>query len=206
MRERLGYWAEGGGAGIFPQGAWRNAARPDARPEPGASRQIAVAVNRTGSTAAITVASRLLDGRVLVQVVDCRPEAGWAWVIPRLVQMRQQRSTGIDVVLGGRSAGALIDDCAAVGIETRHMSATEMMQACSQLVNRVDELVHIDQVELNSALAGATQRISGEAWYWGQAGSADITPLVGVTAARWGLCRADFDDGNYDIEGEFPDI
>lgn len=65
-----------------------------------------------------------------------------------------------------------------------------MAQATGQFYDAVvsQQLVHIGQAPLSVALAGARKRDLGEAWAWARRGvGVDISPLVGVTLARWGL-------------------
>lgn len=50
-------------------------------------------------------------------------------------------------------------------------------------------LRHLDDPALNTALAAARKRAlgAGGAWAWHRKDSTDITPLVAVTLALWGL-------------------
>lgn len=43
---------------------------------------------------------------------------------------------------------------------------------------------------MTDAVTSATKRRVGEAWAWARRGNADISPLIAVTLARWGLITA----------------
>jgi len=67
------------------------------------------------------------------------------------------------------------------------MTATETAQACGQLVDaiRQESERHIDQVQLNTSVAGARTRKLGGALAWEQQIGAVDSPLPAVTGARW---------------------
>ncbi|MGW0821825.1 terminase [Streptomyces sp. NPDC002845] len=70
------------------------------------------------------------------------------------------------------------------------MRTRDVVQATGQFYDAVvaGRIVHLNQAPLATALAGAKKRDLGEAWAWARRGvGVDITPLVGVTEARWGL-------------------
>ncbi len=80
--------------------------------------------------------------------------------------------------------------------------ARQYAQACGQFYDAVAarELVHLDQAPLASALAGARKRDLGEAWAWARRGvSVDISPLVTVTLAKWGL-GVEIDEPEEEVE------
>jgi hypothetical protein len=75
-------------------------------------------------------------------------------------------------------------------VEVERLNASEYAQACGALVDLVgdDRLRHLDQPELNAAVKGAAKRPLGDAWAWSRKSSnVDISPLVAVTLALWGL-------------------
>ena len=66
------------------------------------------------------------------------------------------------------------------------LSAQEHAQACSRLVDTINEgnLRHIGQAELSGAIRAAATRPLGDAWAWSRKhSSANISPLVSVTLA-----------------------
>jgi hypothetical protein len=95
------------------------------------------------------------------------------------------------VVDGGGSAGSLIADLEErLSVEVVQPKAREVAASCGQFYDAVAEqtLSHLDQAPLASALAGAQKRPLGDAWAWARRlVSVDISPLVAVTLAKWGL-------------------
>ncbi|MFE7236096.1 terminase [Streptomyces sp. NPDC057596] len=70
------------------------------------------------------------------------------------------------------------------------MKTRDVVQATGQFYDAVmsGRIAHLGQAPLATALAGARKRELGEAWAWARRNvGVDITPLVGVTEARWGL-------------------
>jgi len=96
------------------------------------------------------------------------------------------------VVDPGGPAGSLLIDLEAKGVATETCSAREYAQACGQLYDSVAEgaLAHLDQPVLNSAVSSARKRVVGDAWAWARKTGGDISPLVAVTLANWGLVKA----------------
>jgi hypothetical protein len=189
-RERLG-------VGVYPsdeadtwqvigEDAWRALAAAESSP----SDPVAFAIDMTPerSHAAIGVAGEWRGG-THVEVVDHRPGTGW--IIERAKELHAKWKPRCWVVDGAGPAGSLIADLEeALGVEVVQPKAREVASACGQFFDAVTEqaLSHLDQAPLASALAGAQKRTLGDAWAWARRiVSVDISPLVAVTLARWGL-------------------
>jgi hypothetical protein len=136
---------------------------------------------------AIAVAGARRDGRMHAEVIDSR--RGVDWIVPRLLELRQKWSPCVVVVDAAGPAGSLIAPLDREGVEVYKPSAREAAQACGQFYDAAtsDALRHLDQPELNAALAGAARRPLGDAWAWARKNSSsDISPLVAVTLAMFG--------------------
>ena len=215
-RERLGvgeYPAEEGDAWtVIGKDAWEALADADSQPEDPVAFAIDVTPER--SHASICVAGRA-GGSVHVEVVDNRP--GTDWVVQRAKELTKKWGPRCWVVDPGSPAGSLIGDLEAAlaerdededqepeddvgseawGEETQplapvvQMKTRDVVQATGQLYDAVmsGRIVHLNQAPLATALAGAKKRELGEAWAWARRNvGVDITPVVGVTFARWGL-------------------
>ncbi len=96
-------------------------------------------------------------------------------------------------------AASLIVELTAAGIPVVTTSAREMAQACGSLYDAIrnGELWHIGQPELNDAVAAASKRPLQDAWAWQRKGNTDISPLVAVTLAAFGLASSP----SYDVLG-----
>ncbi|MCX5584273.1 terminase [Streptomyces erythrochromogenes] len=188
-RERLGagdYPSDSANTwSVIGQDAWRALTDGESKP----SDPVAFAIDMTPerSHAAICVAGSS-GAAVHVEVVDHRP--GMGWIVDRAVDLQERWGPCAWVVDGGGPAGALIPDLERAGLKVTVPKVRDIAQACGQFYDAVTEqtLVHLDQAPLAAALAGARKRDLGEAWAWARRGvSVDISPLVAVTLAAWGL-------------------
>jgi hypothetical protein len=87
-------------------------------------------------------------------------------------------------------SGRLEDEETGLGVTVVQPKARDIASACGQFYDAVTEqnLSHLDQAPLATALAGAQKRPLGDAWAWARRGvGVDISPLVAVTLAKWGL-------------------
>jgi hypothetical protein len=139
-------------------------------------------------SASIAAAGYREDGKVHVEVIDHQP--GTRWLGARLAKVAAKHEP-VAVVCDARGpAGSLLDALDILGVKVEEAAASEHARGCGQLVDLVDagELRHLGSGELEAALVGARTRALGEAWAWARQGSSvDISPLVAVTLAVWGL-------------------
>lgn len=148
-----------------------------------------VALDR--SMSAVCAAGRRADGLTHVQVV--RHDRGTDWVVPYAAQLAEQAGAIAVVLDPSGPAGSLIPELLERGIEPRVTGARDMAQACGAFYDDAihGRLRHRRQPPLEQALGAARKRELGDAWAWGRKQSAsDITPLVGVTLAHWGVATA----------------
>jgi hypothetical protein len=150
----------------------------------------AVDVTPDRSTASIGVAGWAGGRRVHVEVVDHRP--GTEWVAARCREL-YDRWAPLPVICDPASpAGSLLIDLAAAGVKTETVGTRDYAQACGQFYDAVGaaQLVHLDQPVLNLAVAAGRRRVVADAWCWARRSGGDISPLVAVTLAGWGLVKA----------------
>jgi hypothetical protein len=177
---------------VIGEDAWRSLAAAESSP----SDPVAFAIDMTPerSHAAIGVAGEWRGG-THVEVVDHRPGTGW--ILDRAADLHEKWKPRCWVVDAGGPAGSLIDDLEKrLGITVVQPKAREVAGACGQFYDAVTEqtLSHLDQAPLASALAGAQKRPLGDAWAWARRTvSVDISPVVAVTLAKWGL-RAEVEE------------
>ncbi|MEU6702544.1 terminase [Streptomyces wuyuanensis] len=171
---------------VIGEEAWRSLAAADSKPEGEVAFAIDVTPER--SHAAIAAAGRWRGG-AHVEVVDHRPGTGW--LIDRAEALHLKHKPRVWVVDGAGPAGSVIEELEErLGIEVVQPKARQVAAACGQLYDAVASqgLSHIDQAPLATALAGAQKRPLGDAWAWARRGvGVDISPLVAVTLAKWGL-------------------
>ena len=190
--------AERLGIGRYPTdlaGAWRVVPREtwdglvDARSEPLPPVAFAVGVAGDRAAAAIGVAGRRPDGLLHVEVADYRP--GTAWVVPRLLELYAKHSPCAVVVDEAGHEGSFVAALESGGVRVLSPAARQVAQGFGQFFEAaVDSgsLRHRGQPELGAALAGASTRDLADGRAWQRKGAvADISPLVAVTLAGWGL-------------------
>jgi Phage Terminase len=183
-RERLGVWSEDDKShGVISAQAW--AACLDRRSGPGDRLSFSLDVSPDREWSSIAVASESKRGGVHVELIDRRP--GTSWLVERVGEI-QRRWGGKVAIAKGSPAWSLETELLEAEVELLPASTAEHAQACGDLFDAITdrELRHIDQGELNAAVAGADRRFYGDAWLWSRKTSmVDISPLVAVTLACW---------------------
>lgn len=162
----------------------------------------AFAVSEDRSTACIGMAGQREDGEWHVERVDHRPGAGTDWVLPRLEQLAKAHRPVAILWHKADPANSLAGDLGNRRLrKLKPAGSSEFAQACGvffDAIERLDDdtgekragtLHHIGQPELDAAVDGAATKPFGDGgWMWRQmASDADITPLVSVTLALWGV-------------------
>lgn len=195
-RERLGIVdLRDDAAHVIPPDIW--AARADTGSQLVDPVAFGLAIARDRSYASIAVAGRREDGLGHGEVVDRR--RGTGWVIGRLLELATRWRPCAVVLDPSGPAGALVTALNERGFAVdptvdewrlHLMGAREYAQACGALADDVtnDGFRHLDQVELNDALAGAGTRPLADAWAWSRKDStSEISPIEAVTLARHGF-------------------
>ena len=142
------------------------------------------------SASSIAVAGWRPDKRRHVEIVDHRP--GTDWVIGRAAELEQRWRPLPFVIDPASPAGSLLVDLAAVGVPTETVTTREYTQACGQMFDAIvgGGLVHLGQPVLDAAVTAARKRVIADSWAWARKAGGDISPLVGITLASWGLMKA----------------
>ncbi len=186
-RERLGWWDEPDTSVAIPLSAWLGRIGAEGRPD----RPVAFALSAAWPDAemgSVAVAGQR-GSELYVQVVEHR--RGTSWMAERVRELRDQWRP-CAVMLDDKDPAAREKPALEVaGVELTPLSAVEAGQAFGLLHAEVmgdhPTLRHYDQPELNAAVAEAQVRPVGDAQTWARRGSVDISPLVAVTHAVYGL-------------------
>lgn len=196
-REALGIWDSSQGNSLIPADVWSELA--DMSPPVMRRRAFAVDVSPDRSFATIARAGMYPDGvTVHVEVKQNRSLAsGSSWIADWLVENADRCPVVVDT---HSPAASVLSDLHSARLRVVTTHAPEMSQACGGLVDAVaNRLVrHFDQPGLNLALDAARTRPIGVegGWGWARRGTdRDITPLVAVTLARYGLVTATRPEG-----------
>jgi phage terminase large subunit-like protein len=179
-----------GGSPVIAAETWQRARDP--RSQLAGIPCFALDVTPDRSHAAIAVAGWRGDKRVHVEVVEHRP--GTEWVVERIAELERRWHPWPVIVDPASPAGSLLVDLASLGVSTETLSARDYAAACAQLYDAVvlsePRIVHLDQPVLNLAVGSARKRVLGDAWAWARKVGGDVSPLVAVTLARYGLVKA----------------
>ncbi|MGW7085025.1 terminase [Streptomyces sp. NPDC054871] len=226
-RERLGvgdYPSEEGDAwAVIGKDAWDALEDGDSGPQDPVSFAIDVTPERSHTS--ICVAGPAPGGGVHLEVVDNRP--GTDWVEARVEALTRKWEPRCWVIDEASPAGSLLpavrralrrallaegeelededqeqDDEPKLAAPIVTIKAREYAQGCGQFYDAVaaGQVVHLGQAPLATALAGARKRDLGDAWAWARRSvGVDITPLVGVTNAKWGL-EAEVEEPEEEVE------
>lgn len=187
-RERLGIWARLGGNSVIPANLWSAAADNDS--VPGDQLVFGVDVSPSRSSASISLVSYRADGKIHAEVIENRE--GTSWVGSRLAELKERWNPAAMVTVAGSAAESLVDSWRRDGARVRPVRFMDYKQSCGRFFDLVtsDELRHVDDPILNTAIDGAKQQWTADnaSWYWSRKNSgADITPLVALTVGLQGL-------------------
>lgn len=126
--------------------------------------------------------------------IDHRP--GTAWMAPRMAELARKWNPCAVVIQANSPAGSLIPDLMARGVKELRIqtpNATEYAGACGAIYDKIfnGQIAHVGQHPFLVALAGAQKMDLGEgAWKWNRkAVTVDISPLVSMTLASWGISK-----------------
>lgn len=171
---------------VIGEEVWRALADSDSCAEGGVAFAIDMTPER--SYAAIGTAGSWRGG-THAEVVDHRPGTGW--LIDRAEALHLKHRPRCWVIDPASPAASIIKDLEErLGIEVVQPKARDTAAACGQFYDAVidQSLSHIDQAPMATALAGAQKRPLGDAWAWARRSvGVDISPLMAVTLAKWGL-------------------
>lgn len=175
---------------ILSEDLWAGCA--DVRSRVDGPVSLALDVTPSRAMSSLAAAGVRDDGKLHVEVIGNR--AGTSWVLDWFGsndRVRQYQSVTIDPV---SAAGSLAGDLRRLGLQVNEISSRQMATACGRFFDCVVDgsLVHIDQIPLNAAVAGAKRRTLGDAWAWHRRDTTtDVSPLVACTLALLGVVAPD---------------
>ncbi|MFF5004676.1 terminase [Streptomyces phaeochromogenes] len=170
---------------VIPKDVWDALTDPRSRPD--GVKAFGVDMTPERSHTSISVAVEAGDA-VHLEVVENRP--GSEWTVERAAELNEKWRPRCWVIDPVGPAGSLIKPLRDEGLTVVTITARQMAQACGAFYDEVKAggYVHLGQAPLATALAGAQKRELGDAWAWARKiDGVDISPLVAVTEAAWGL-------------------
>jgi phage terminase large subunit-like protein len=181
---------------VVPKHTWAGLADPESHPS---SRVVfAAAFSHDQSHAAVGLAGWRPDGLLHVEVAQYAE--GTSWVAPWLIDRWKRHDPQAIVVDDGSHERSVIKDLDAARIEVERPGSKGVAEAYADFVEDATDskrLRHRGQQDLDTALAGAVTRDVGDAGKaWGRRkSSGDISPLVAVSNAAWGLRKVTAEGG-----------
>lgn len=197
LREHLNVWADADAATGIDAVTWAACRRDDLMP----GTQVALGLDFTperdrgalvvAGTVEIpgeghVVALEVIEaGSDLERIVTRAGEVAATWEAPIVIDRGNPAASAIPAL---ERATRRFDGSHAV----RLISLSDMVRACGDFHDAATraQLSHRGDYRLGDAVVGATKRPVGEAWAWKRRASADISPLVAATLARWGVVAA----------------
>lgn len=185
-REALGIWDDTATPMVIPPALWQKVADPTSK----AVRKLVLAVDicPERTHASVALAGLRSDGAVHVELDEAREGTGW---ILDWIKHRYEHNPIAGVVVDARGpASSLTADLRKARIRLLATTADDMANACAEFYDSVhnDDLNHIGQTQLTRSLHSARKRAIGDRWAWNRkSADSDITPIVAVTLAHWGV-------------------
>ncbi len=183
-RAYLAMWPQAGKPRIVSDALWRSCVDPQSQVPDPVCFAIDVAPDR--SMAAVAAAGRREDGALHVEVIRHDHDTDWVpEFVDGLLKRHRKSSLALDTI---GAAASLLPELQRRKIPHRLLNTSDAARSAGFLVDSVKagRLKHLDQPELNVAVASAGTRKIGDKWAWAR-GDTDITPLVASTLALWSL-------------------
>lgn len=190
-------WREGYfGDWLIPQDPWGEQFDVSSEMEPGTLVWVPdVAPDMASSS--LGVAGVRADGDIHIQVIENMP--GTAWLPSFTGQMQRQFGGDVWADLTG-PISSIAGRFAEESINLLPATSSDMLSAPNALLEGITggTTWHLNQIELNLALAGASKSIVGDRWKWTRGKSmSDISALVAVSIAHLKVL-ASLPDRHYD--------
>lgn len=182
-KEWLNVWPAKDAVQVINTELWDSLARTDVIL--GDKVVFGVDISRERDRASIGVSGIVRD-YTPVELIECKE--GTSWVLPRLIELCRKYKTKV-VIDTGSPAASLIAELqkAEVGVMAIHLR--DYARSCGSFYDAVQSktISHIDDPNLRAAIIGSSKRPLGDSWAWNRQSTTNITPLVAVTLARYGV-------------------
>jgi hypothetical protein len=208
--EVLCQWFDGATAGPFPSGTWTASTDQSSVLDPGTRAVYCVDTSWDRTMTRIAIAGFRADGLPMFEVVASRP--GHDWVIDWLKSPdRAFKPEGVVWQATGAPVSSLTDDFEKSSLPLIKWGSSDLGRATGQLFDLVRAstpgVYHRPQPALDIAASTAATKASGDSWLWDRSKSvADISPLVAVTGALWGLLNKELVAKRSAYEDEAADL
>lgn len=200
-RERLGMWSDVAASTVLDMEQWETLVNHIA-PEDPIAFAIDVAPDRSTASIAIAGYVKWMDPDLLrnpnreivdaVHIEVAYTGKGTGWIVDKMVKYKNSYGPCVVMVDEKANNGELILDLKRAGVKATTISGPDVSGSWGTFMDRFNNrtLVHADMPLLDTALLNAKTRpvLSGYAWDRKNP-HADITPLIAVTFAAYGLVQ-----------------
>lgn len=185
-REALGIWDDRSTPSVIPPGVW--AQLEDQSSQPISKLVLGVDVSPDREVASVALAGVRGDGLVHVELYEQR--SGTGWLVEWLAERCANNPIAAVVIDAKSPAATLITKLKKARVRVVVTNTDDMANACAGFYDACaeSEVRHTGQVQLTRSLNSAAKRSIGDRWAWNRKTTdADITPIVAVTLACWGV-------------------
>jgi hypothetical protein len=182
-KEWLNVWPSRDAVQVINTELWDSLARTDITI--GNQIVFGVDISRERDRASIG-ASGLVRDFTPLELIESKE--GTSWVLPRLVELCKRYNTKVVIDTGSPAASLIVElEKQNIGVMAIHLRDYAM--ACGSFYDAVQAktISHLDDPNLRTAIMGSTKRPLGDSWAWNRQSTTNITPLVAVTLARYGV-------------------
>lgn len=185
-REALGIWDDKSTPAVIDPKSW--ALVQDQESVPVDRFVLAVDVSPDRSVASVALAGLRADGLVHVELDEQRDGVGW---VPAWLEDRWAKNPIAAVVVDAKGpASSFVAELKRRKLRVVVTNTDDMANACADFFDAAmeGELRHTGQPQLTRSLNSARKRSIGDRWAWNRkSADSDITPIVSVTLAHWGV-------------------
>ena len=145
------------------------------------------------SRASIAAAGWRSKGHAHVEVVE--KQRGTGWLAARLKELVEKHKPAAVLCDASGPVATLLPEVEKLGVQVTPLNSREHAQACGLIFDMVQQqtLSHFDDPDLAAAIQGSEKKPLEDAWKWSRKNSAgEISPLVAVTLALWGIQTVSF--------------
>ena len=173
-----------GGKPVIEPGLWPRLRNDDIKI--GAQMTLAADVTPDRSYTSIA-ACGWAGSRTVVELIEHRQGVGW--LVARLAELAQKWRPVTIVVDRASGAGKLAPELDTLGLPVLVTDTSQYCGACGAFFDAITDgnVYHRGQPPLDAAVACARKRLIGDTWAWARREGGDVSPLVAVTLARYGL-------------------
>lgn len=185
-REALGIWDDLTTPSVIPAEVW------DALNDPAsvaASKFVlAVDVSPDRDRATVALGGLREDGIPHVEVDEMAE--GVAWIVPWITDRVAINDIAAVIIDARGPASTLAPELKKLGVRVVLTNTTDVTDACAAIYDGAlaGAFRHIGQAQLTASLHSARKRSIQDRWAWNRKSpDSDITPIVAVTLALWGV-------------------